>query len=311
VANGLAFFLTDFRYGSQAEKQVTSMRKIVVPDLFGKISDLLAQKKAGQIAFEDRHLTVADFKKLKKGVKAVWKPRHIAEELRLIKDDEEMKIIERNFRILARVFREIPEIIKPGVREKDVAAELEYRLRKAGADGKAFDYIVASGKRSALPHGVATNKKIGRNDFVTLDWGCTLDGYHSDNTRNFALGRPTGKMREIFDIVLEANRRAIDAVKPGALLKDIDRAARDYIKERGYEKFFGHGTGHGLGLDIHENPAVNPASNAEAQEGMVFTIEPGIYIPGLGGVRIEDVLLVTKNGCRLLSRNLPRELWIL
>jgi Xaa-Pro aminopeptidase len=180
-----------------------------------------------------------------------------------------------------------------------------------GGSGPSFDFIVASGARSALPHGVASDKRIGKNDIVTLDWGWTLDGYCTDNTRTFFMGRPKRKLKEIYEIVLEANLRAIDRVAPGVPLKEIDCAARGFIKKKGYGQKFGHGTGHGVGLEIHEPPTVGPRSKDVAKEGMVFTIEPGIYLPGIGGVRIEDVLVVTKKGCKVLTRRIPKELTVI
>jgi len=311
VSRGGATFITDFRYASQVKKEVTSMKCLITSPATKAIAKIINAGKSKVVGIEDKNLTVANLNELRKFIKAKFKPAHFIEELRLIKDQMEVKLIEKNFSILARVFKEIPEIIKPGMKETAVSAELEYRLKIAGGEGKAFDFIVASGKRSALPHGIASNKKIGKRDFITLDWGNLLGGYHTDNTRNFSIGKPSKKMREIFDIVQEANQKSIDAIKPGIPLANIDFAGRSYIESKGYGKFFGHGTGHGVGLDIHENPAVNKLSKMEAKEGMVFTIEPGIYLPGIGGVRIEDMVLVTKKGKKLLSKNLPPELIVL
>lgn len=287
------------------------MRKVIYSSMNADIAEILKRGKAECIGFEERHLSVATLKNLKKLVKARWAPSHMIEEMRLIKDESEVRIIEKNFRILSKVFKKIPEILKAGKKEKEVAAELEYSLKMEGGEGNAFDFIVASGKKSALVHGVAGNRKIGKSDFVLLDWGCLLNGYHTDNTRNFSLGKPGPKMKKIFDIVLEANTRAIQRVRPGVSLKEVDSAARDFIKRNGFGKYFGHGTGHGVGLDIHEDPSVNQKSEMDAREGMVFTVEPGIYIPGLGGVRIEDMVLVTSKGCRVLSKNIPKELIVL
>ncbi len=310
ISGEKAHFLTDFRYESQAKRQV-AMKTVITFSMHNEIASILKGAKARSTGFEGKNLSVAEFESLKKKAKGRWKPTAIMDEMRLIKDEAEIRLIEKNLKILAKVFRQIPQILKAGKKERDVAAELEFALKLAGGDGKAFDFIVASGKRSALPHGVAGAKKIGKNDFITLDWGCLLEGYHTDNTRSLCTGKPSGRMKEVFDIVLEANRRAIKKVKPGIPLKEIDAAARGYINQKGYAKFFGHGTGHGVGLDIHEAPVVAPRSKMTAKEGMLFTIEPGIYIPELGGVRIEDMVLVTKTGCRLLTRNIPQELVIL
>ena len=183
-------------------------------------------------------------------------------------------------------------------------------MRSAGADDKAFDFIVASGERGALPHGRATSKPLRRGELVTIDFGALLDGYNSDETVTVAFGEPDEQQRKIYQIVKDAHDSAIDAVRPGARFKDIDSAAREYITKKGYGDYFGHGLGHGVGLDIHEKPVVSFRSEDVVLEGMVFTIEPGIYLPGWGGVRIEDLVVATSDGCRLLSR-VPKDLLIL
>ena len=312
IAGGKPLFVTDFRYATQIKKEVTSMQTSIAKSMKKSIADHLSEKKANNIGYEGNTLTVDALNSIKKLHSGKWKSVQPIETLRTIKDDTEIKLIEKNFKILSKVFKLIPEMIKPGRIERDIAAEMEYRLRETGGDGKAFEFIVASGKRSALPHGVAGTKKIKRGDFVTVDWGCVLDGYHTDNTRNFSVGKPKGKLLKIHEIVLEANLRATEKVADGVPLIEIDFAARDFINKKGFGHRFGHGTGHGVGLDIHEAPNVSQnAENTVAKEGMIFTIEPGIYVPGLGGVRIEDMVLVTKAGSRLLSRSIPKELVII
>ncbi|MEE8483165.1 MAG: Xaa-Pro peptidase family protein, partial [Nitrospinota bacterium] len=249
-----ALFFTDFRYASQAAGQVTSAKREITSSLSGGVSKAICGAKAKNIGFEEHKLTAQLLRKMKRTAKGKWIPVSIVEGLRLIKDDAEIVLIEKNFGILKKVIAKVGEIIRPGKRERDIAAELEYLLRLEGAEGPAFDFIVASGKRSALPHGVASSKKIRKGEMVTLDWGAVLDGYNSDNTRNFSVGKPNAKLKKIHDIVLEANKRAIEKVRPGVALKTIDAAARDFIAKNGYGKEFGHGTGHGLGLDVHENP---------------------------------------------------------
>ena len=199
----------------------------------------------------------------------------------------------------------MPQIVT-GVTEAEIALALEIAVRKRGCAEKSFDFIVASGERGALPHGVASDKIISQSDMVTIDFGGRFNGYYSDETVTCALGEPDDKMREVFDIVLEAHDRAISSIKPGVPLKDIDAAARDYIKECGYDDYFGHGLGHGVGLEVHEAPRVSPMSKGLTEAGMVFTVEPGIYLPGLGGVRIEDMVVVTADGCRVLT-HLPKK----
>ncbi|MEJ2520948.1 MAG: M24 family metallopeptidase, partial [Desulfuromonadales bacterium] len=187
-------------------------------------------------------------------------------------------------------------------RENELALALEYALRQAGGEEKAFAIIVASGDRGALPHGLASDKPLAAGELVTIDFGCRRAGYHSDETITLAIGDVPSGLRRIYDTVLEAHDRALAAVRPGLLLKDLDAVARDYISAQGYGAFFGHGLGHGVGLEVHEAPVVSPRSQQIAAEGMVLTIEPGIYVPGTGGVRIEDMVLVTANGGRVLTK---------
>jgi Xaa-Pro aminopeptidase len=230
--------------------------------------------------------------------------------LRAIKDSLEIQHLEKVAALASEAFRGILSSIKPGVTEKEVALRLEFALRAAGADDKAFDFIVASGERGALPHGRASAKVIRSGELVTIDFGAVMDGYHSDETVTLALGEPDARQRAVYQTVKDAHDKALDVVRPGVALKALDAVARDHIAEKGYGKFFGHGLGHGVGLNVHEKPVVSFRSEDEAVEGMVFTIEPGIYIPGWGGVRIEDTVCVTADGCRLLTR-VPKELTVL
>jgi Xaa-Pro aminopeptidase len=209
--------------------------------------------------------------------------------------------------ISARAFESILDSIRPGVSEKEVARELEISCLRFGSEMKAFDYIVASGERGAMPHGVASDKIIESGDVITIDFGSCHDGYFSDETVNLAVGEISPELKIIHEIVLNAHDLAINSIKPGIFLSEIDRIARDFISEKGYGTYFGHGLGHGVGLDVHEGPRVSPQSDACAEEGMVFTVEPGIYVPGLGGIRIEDMVVVTADGCRCLTR-LPKQL---
>jgi len=304
-----AIFFTDFRYATQAREEVKSMkRRIIAKSLPEEVGREIKAAKARRVGFEDRHMTVNLLTQLRKQARARWEPCGIVEELRIVKDETEIALIEKNFGFLEKTFSSIGEIVAAGRRESEAAAELEYRLRLLGGEKAAFDFIISSGTRSALPHGVAGNKRMKKGEPVIVDWGWVLEGYHTDNTRTLFLGKPKPKLKGIFEIVLEANRRSIAKVAPGVALADIDAAGRSLIESRGYGKYFGHGTGHGVGLDIHEAPNVNPRSKDTAREGMVFTIEPGIYLPGIGGVRIEDMVVVTAKGCRVISRKIPKEL---
>ena len=218
------------------------------------------------------------------------------------KTSDEVDLLSKAAELNAVAFANIFEMIKPGAREVDVALALEFELKKRGAEEKAFDIIVASGSRGSMPHGIASEKLICAGELVTIDFGCRFSGYHSDETVTLAVGDVSEKLRTIFDTVLEAHDRALEAVTPGVALSELDRIARDYIKSCGFGDYFGHGLGHGIGLDVHEAPTVSPRSTAIAEAGMVITVEPGVYVPNVGGVRIEDTVLVTADGHRTLTK---------
>jgi Xaa-Pro aminopeptidase len=268
------------------------------------ILEFLAEKGAVRVGFESDTLAFATVSELReKGPSHEWVPvSGEVRSLRSLKDEQEIELLERAAALNAVCFEEILSVIRPGACERDIALALEFALKQRGAEEKAFDFIVASGVRGALPHGVASAKTIAAGELVTIDFGCRLNGYHSDETVTLAVGDVSPRLRELHAVVLEAHDRAIDKVRPGAGLRDIDAAARQFITDRGFGDYFGHGTGHGLGLEVHEFPAVSTRSEEVAREGMVFTIEPGIYVPDVGGVRIEDTVLVTAGGCRRLTR---------
>lgn len=304
------FFLTDFRYTTQAEAQVIGPVIREYKEQLDDVSALLSELGINKLWVEAGSVSLAVAEKMREKFNGVELEgaEGAVESVRLIKDEPEIEAIRALLSMLEKVFPEAARLIRPGAVERDVAVELEYRLRKAGADGPAFDFIVASGPRSAMPHGVASGKVIGKDEMITLDWGAAGWGYNSDNTRDFATGKVDPELEKIYDITLEANLAAIDAVKPGVTVKDVDDAARNIIKKAGYGEAFGHGTGHGVGMDIHEKPTVSWRDGTELAPGMVFTIEPGIYLPGKGGVRIEDMILVTDSGREVLSKNIPKKL---
>jgi Xaa-Pro aminopeptidase len=222
--------------------------------------------------------------------------------IRSCKDRDEIESLARVASLASASLVAVLSSLAPGVKESDIALELEIEMRRRGADARAFDFIVASGERGAMPHGRASDKVVRSGELVTIDFGAVKDGYHSDETVTVAVGRPSDRGREIHDIVRQAHDRAIAAVRPGISCRDLDAVARDFIRDHGYESYFGHGLGHGVGLEIHEKPVVSPRSDAVVEEGMVFTIEPGIYVPKFGGIRIEDTVAVTADGCVILTQ---------
>jgi Xaa-Pro aminopeptidase len=224
-----------------------------------------------------------------------------------IKDNLEIAALERAAHLAAAAFEEIVPLLRPGLAERDIALALEFAMRRLGGDEKSFDLIVASGERGALPHGAASDRLLRAGELVTIDFGLRLHGYCSDETVTLALGEIDAELERVYATVYQAQQQAIAAIRPGIPLKEIDAVARNVIAEAGYGPFFGHGLGHGVGLEVHEYPTLSSRSIDTAQDGMVFTIEPGIYLPGKGGVRLEDMVVVTHDGCRKLTR-IPKEL---
>jgi len=298
-------FLTDSRYTTQARQQVAADQIREYRVKIDGIVSLLRELGLRRIGFEAETLPYAQAEKLReKGSPDLsWDP--VGEgvlSLRGAKGPSEIDAVLEATRISAEAFEEILPLVRPGAVEKEIALALEFAMKRRGGEEKAFDFIVASGIRGALPHGIASEKVIGAGELVTLDFGTRFAGYHSDETVTVAVGEVSPRLREIFDTVLRAHDLAIDRVRPGMALREIDSVARGHIADRGYGEYFGHGLGHGVGLEVHEYPTVSPCSEAVAEEGMIITVEPGIYIPELGGVRIEDMILVTADGCRPLTR---------
>lgn len=309
VSRESSIFLTDARYTTQARQEVSAQNICEYRVQLDGILEQVSQLGLKRIGFEAESLPYAMVERLRDKGSQVCKWLPEAERLRplrWVKDSEELATLERAAKISAEAFEEIVPLIRPGVTERDIALELEFAMRRRGGEEKAFDTIVASGIRGALPHGIASEKIITAGELVTIDFGTRWGGYHSDETVTVAVGEVSSQQREIFDIVLEAHDRAMDAVRPGVALSEIDAIARDYIVEKGYGDYFGHSLGHGVGLEVHEYPAVSSQSEALAEEGMVFTVEPGIYLPEFGGVRIEDMVCVTADGYRRITR-LPKD----
>lgn len=306
-----AYLLTDFRYIEQATSQAPEFEVIDAgADLLKAIKGFVGMAK--RIGFEEDYMTYMDYLKLKDAVSnAELVPKvSVIVGLRAIKEPEELLKIRQAVKIADDAFAHILKYVELGQKEEEVALELEYVMRRAGASGGSFDFIVASGWRSAMPHGVASSKTIQQGDLLTLDFGAIYSGYCSDITRTIVFGEPDEKQLEIYDLVLKANRAGIAAIKPGLKGKDVDAVSRRMIEDAGYGKNFGHGLGHAVGLAIHENPRFSPREEQVIEPGMVMTIEPGVYLPEWGGVRIEDMVVVTENGCEVLTQA-PKEFIII
>ncbi len=311
IARERNIFVTDFRYREQAETGINGWDVVIEKGerarTILKLSRMLGIKRLG---FEVS-VSYEFFRRLfKKGL--VMKPfENVIEKLRAIKDDEEIGLIKMAVRRAEAAFLDVRPYIRKGVSENKLARMLEERLRKKGCSCIPFGIIVASGRNSSMPHAGASEKKLNGGDLVVIDWGGEAGGYFSDMTRTLLIkGVDMGKKKEIYQTVLEANKKAVSVISPGMESKKVDNSARYVIKKAGYGEFFGHGTGHGVGLQVHELPNIARNGKGTIKENMVFTIEPGIYVPGLGGVRIEDMVAVNKRRAVLFTK-LPRELEII
>ncbi|PLT34745.1 Xaa-Pro peptidase family protein [Bacillus sp. V5-8f] len=312
ISQNEAKFITDFRYVEQAGKQAAGFEIVQHTRLITE--EVANQSKAmgiKRLGFEQDHITFAGYKVYESAFDGELVPLSgVIEKLRLIKTASEIKILKEAAEIADAAFTHIAEFIRPGLTELEVSNELEFFMRKQGASSSSFDTIVASGLRGALPHGVASSKIIEKGDLVTLDYGAYYNGYVSDITRTLAVGKPSAELKDIYDIVLEAQVRGMAGIKPGMTGKEADALTRDYIADKGYAEYFGHSTGHGIGLEVHEGPALSIRSDTVLEPGMAVTVEPGIYIPGVGGVRIEDDTIITSDGNESLTHS-TKELIIL
>jgi len=297
------WFLCDSRYTAQAGDEVLEAEVLECAIRLDAVAALAAENGIVRLGFEAEHTTVNDYRKMSDSLSGIElvEISPAFDEIRSCKDRTEVESLKAVATLASRALSGVLKFVRPGISEADIALELELEMRRRGADGKAFDFIVASGVRGGMPHGRASDKLIKSGELVTIDFGALKDGYHSDETVTVSCGEPGNLEKEIHAIVREAHGMAIEAVTPGISCKALDAVARDYIVKHGYGDYFGHGLGHGVGLDIHEKPTVSPRSDAVLEEGMVITIEPGIYIPGFGGVRIEDTLLVTADGYQILT----------
>jgi Xaa-Pro aminopeptidase len=301
-----AILLTDFRYMTQAPVQARYYEVIEHgPKAIESVKEILNKLAIKQLGFEQNEITFG----LYQSYAAVLNPieliptDQLVEKLRIYKDTAELQIMQEAADLADQTFSYILTKLAPGISEKAIALEMEIYMRKHGATSSSFDTIVASGERSALPHGVASDRILQANEFVKLDFGAYYNGYCSDLTRTVVLGVPTEKHKQIYAVVLDAQLQALDKLRPGMTGREADAVARDIIRKAGFGDLFGHGTGHGLGMEIHEAPRLSIQSDAVLEAGMVVTVEPGIYVPGFGGVRIEDDVVITETGIRILTHS--------
>lgn len=308
-----AYLLVDFRYVSQANTQATNftVKKIDRAIIYEEISALSEHFGIKKLGFEQQHQSFFYYSQLLKSIKVDLVPlSNVVEKLRMYKNESEIAILKKAAEISDAAFAHILTFIRPGRTEIEISNELEFHMRKLGATSSSFDIIIASGVRSALPHGVASGKIVEQGDMITLDFGAYYQGYCSDMTRTIAVGEPNPKMKEIYAIVHDALENALSSIKVGMTGKEADALTRNLISDKGYGDKYGHGMGHGIGLYIHEDIFMNPTCEQHIEEGMVLTVEPGIYIPNLGGVRIEDDIIMKKDGIEIITKS-PKELIIL
>ena len=309
-----AYLIIDFRYIEKARKKVKACEVIEQQRLFHQINSLLKKHGAKTIAIESDYLTVSgliDFKANLKGkIKTDKELSRLIASLRTVKSDDEIIKIEKAQRIAESAFDDILKYIEVGRTEREIALRLDSLMLEHGAEAMSFETIVLSGKNTSMPHGMPSDKRVDSGDFVLMDFGAVYDGYHSDMTRTVCVGEPTDKQRKIYEIVLTAQKESIKCVKAGLSGSQLDSVARDIITNEGYGDCFGHSLGHGVGLEIHEYPNASPNSDCELLENSVVTIEPGIYIAGEFGVRIEDFVVLKEDGCINLTKA-PKELIIL
>lgn len=308
--------VTDSRYTIAAKKECPDFEVITWQGAkyYDILADLLKKDKAVNIAVEDFFMTVQEYRKLRaffeKSGLSQLKVEYLGEEitkLRRVKTEDEIRKIREAEAIGDRAFARLVKKLKTGMTEKNVAALLEFYMKEEGADGFSFDTIAASGLHSAMPHAVPTEKVLEKGDFLTMDFGCIHEGYCSDMTRTVVMGKASDEQKKVYETVLLAQKAALDGIRPGMTGKEIDAMARDIITKAGYGSQFGHSLGHSVGLCIHEKPCFSPNDETVILPGMVLSVEPGIYIENFGGVRIEDLVVITENGCDNLSSS-PKEL---
>ena len=312
-ADGAGVLATDSRYALAAERDAPDLELLTERFIEGKLAAEAARRGVSVLAFEAHEMTVerhAEVVARAEGVTTVPFGKKI-EELRMVKDAEELELLATACRLSSQALADVLPEIRPGLSERTLASLLDYRMSQLGADRPAFDTIVASGPNGAIPHHAPTDRPLRRGDLVTMDFGALYRGYHADMTRTVAVGEPAGWQRDVYELVAEAQRTGIDAVEPGAEAGAVDAAAREVIEAAGHAEHFQHGLGHGVGLEIHEAPMLGYGRTGKLTDRVPVTVEPGVYLPGKGGVRIEDVLVVTAGGGARILTSTTRELLVL
>lgn len=308
------YFITDSRYTLQAHRETGGLEIITLKDKssFVVISDILKQNGIARLAFEAQRISHKEYLSLKKTCYflELVEVEDLIEKIREIKDSEEIERIAKAQQIAEEALAEVLPFIKPGVAEKEIALELEYRMQKKGAEGVSFPLIVASGWRSAMPHGQASAKHFEAGDLIVIDFGCKVQGYCSDMTRTFALGKITTEQRKLYETVKEIQKKALAHICEGVIGSDVQAYVQKLFDEQGYGEYFGHGLGHSVGIEIHESPRFSSAYHQPILKDVCITVEPGLYMEGVGGVRIEDIVVVDKDSVRNLN-HFSKELMIL
>jgi Xaa-Pro aminopeptidase len=305
-----AYLVTDARYAEQASQECPDVCLELVENAWMPATEALIDRlNLRRIGFEGHALSYENWHELQEAMSSreLVSVEDPVGRIRMAKEPSELSAIREAVRIADAVYERISGFLSPGLQEREVAAEIDYALRKMGAEGEAFDTLVASGARSALPHGKPTVRRIAQGELILLDFGARFQGYHSDITRTVVMGAPDSRQEEIYGIVLEAQSKAIEAIRPGLEGREVDAVARECIAKKGYGQYFGYGLGHGLGLSVHDRRILGRRSEIVLATGMVVTVEPGIHIPGWGGIRIEDDVLITESGAEVLTQS-PKKL---
>lgn len=310
IGEDYKYFISDFRYRDQAQLEAPDFTFVEITGSFVKTIESIVDKEAIKRLGFDKKIRYEEYELYGKLECEMIPLSNFIESFRVSKQEFEVELIKKACEITDQALSDVLEVLKVGMTERELEIKLKNRMIELGADRTWDRFIVASGPRGAMPHGMASDKVIEQGEMITFDIGCFYKGYSSDMTRTVSMGQPSAKMNDIYEVVLEAQQRGVDAAIAGVTGKALDAACRDYITDQGYGDYFKHGTGHGLGLDVHENPRVAPTNDKPLELGACVTIEPGVYISGLGGVRIEDDVILTKDGCVVLNK-FPKELIII